>query len=67
MFGVMLFYVFLVYLYVLCIEARSRGIESLTFRKTSRQQGQHKYKAGCALDHIILPNNVPYNHCDMLR
>jgi hypothetical protein len=24
-------------------------------------------KARCALDHFSLPNNVPVNHCDMLR
>jgi hypothetical protein len=24
-------------------------------------------KASCALDHSSLPNNVPVNHCDMLR
>jgi hypothetical protein len=24
-------------------------------------------KASCALDHFSLPNNVPVNHCDMLR
>jgi hypothetical protein len=23
--------------------------------------------ASCALDHFSLPNNVPINHCDMLR
>jgi hypothetical protein len=26
-----------------------------------------KYKASCALEHFSLPNNVPVNHCDMLR
>jgi hypothetical protein len=24
-------------------------------------------KASCALDHFSLPNNVPINHCDMLK
>jgi hypothetical protein len=24
-------------------------------------------QASCALDHFSLPNNVPINHCDMLR
>jgi hypothetical protein len=24
-------------------------------------------KASCALDHYSLPNNIPVNHCDMLR
>jgi hypothetical protein len=27
----------------------------------------HKSKASCALDYFSLPNNVPVNHCDMLR
>jgi hypothetical protein len=27
----------------------------------------HKYKASCALDNFSLPNNVPVNHCNMLR
>jgi hypothetical protein len=26
-----------------------------------------KSKASCALGHFSLPNNVPVNHCDMLR
>jgi hypothetical protein len=29
--------------------------------------GYHKYKASCALDHSSLPNNIPVNHCDILR
>jgi hypothetical protein len=24
-------------------------------------------QASCAFDHSFLPNNVPINHCDMLR
>jgi hypothetical protein len=26
-----------------------------------------KSMASCALDHFTLPNNVPINHCDMLK
>jgi hypothetical protein len=29
--------------------------------------GDLKSKTSCALDHFSLPNNVPINHCDMLR
>jgi hypothetical protein len=29
--------------------------------------GNRKYKASCALNHSSLPNNVPVNHCDILR
>jgi hypothetical protein len=56
------FYVLLVYLYVLLrIAVRSR--ES----KDQLRTWNLKSKASCALDHSSLPNNVPINHCDMLR
>jgi hypothetical protein len=29
--------------------------------------GNLESQASCALDHFSLPNNVPVNHCDMLR
>jgi hypothetical protein len=29
--------------------------------------GTLESQASCALDHFSLPNNVPVNHCDMLR
>jgi hypothetical protein len=29
--------------------------------------GNLESQASCALDHFYLPNNVPINHCDMLR
>jgi hypothetical protein len=29
--------------------------------------GNLKSKASCALDYFSLPNNVPINHCDMIR
>jgi hypothetical protein len=56
------FYEIIVYLYVLLrIAVRSRESED--------QLGTWdlKSKASCALDHFSLPNNVPVNHCDMLR
>jgi hypothetical protein len=62
MFGVLLFYVLLVYLYVLLwVVVRSREYED--------QLGTWdlKSKASCALDHSSLPINAPVNHCDMLR
>jgi hypothetical protein len=39
----------------------------------SREPGDHpgtwnlESQESCALDHSSLPNNVPINHCDLLR
>jgi hypothetical protein len=62
MFGVLLFYVLLVYLYVL-LQIAMRPRESVDQLGT----WDLKSKASCALDHFFLPNNVLINHCDMLR
>jgi hypothetical protein len=35
--------------------------------KTKLVPRNHESQASCALDHFSLPNNVPVNHCDMLR
>jgi hypothetical protein len=35
--------------------------------KTKPVPGNLEYKASCALDHFSLPNNIPVNHCDILR
>jgi hypothetical protein len=35
--------------------------------KTNLVPEDLKSKASCVLDHSSLPNNVPVNHCDMLR
>jgi hypothetical protein len=62
MFGVMLFYVLVVYFYVLLrVAVRSRESED--------QLGTWnlKSKVSCAIDHFSLPNNVPINHCEILR
>ena len=61
MFGVMLI-LSIPYLFVLLrLVVRSRESED--------HPGTWKLepKASCALDHFSLPNNVPINHCDMLR
>ena len=61
MFGVMLIFP-IPYLFVLLrIAVRSRESEDHpgTWNLESR--------ASCALDHSSLPNNVPINHCDLLR
>jgi hypothetical protein len=52
----------LVYFYVLLrIAVRSR--------ESKDQLGTWDLESNvsCALDHFSLPNNVPINHCDMLR
>jgi hypothetical protein len=35
--------------------------------KTKLVPGNLESQPSCALDHFSLPNNVPINHCDMLR
>jgi hypothetical protein len=64
MFGLMLFYVLVVYLYVLLrVEARPRENQRPIWWST----WDLKSKASCALDHSYLPNNVHVNHYDKLR
>jgi hypothetical protein len=48
-----------------CI-AMSRS-EVTSHLKTKLVPRNLESKASCALDHFFLPNNVPVNHCDMLR
>ena len=45
------------------IEARSRESRRLNWRNT----WSYTKKASCALDHSSLSNNVPVDHCDILR
>jgi hypothetical protein len=54
------------YTMFVCITTSSS--EVMNHLKTKLVPGCLKYKACCALDHFFsLPNNVPGNHCDMLR
>jgi hypothetical protein len=62
MFGVMLIFV---YTMSICIATISSEVAS--HLKYKLVPGNLKSKASCALDHSFLPNNVPVNHCDMLR
>jgi hypothetical protein len=48
-----------------CIATNSSEVTS--HLKTKLVLGNLESKASCALDHFSLPNNVPINHCDMLR
>jgi hypothetical protein len=48
-----------------CIAISSSEVTS--HLKTNLVPGDLKSKASCALDHSSLPNNVPANHCDMLK
>jgi hypothetical protein len=61
MFGVMLILPIPCLFVLLRITVRSR--ESEDHPDTWNLESQ----ASCALDHSFLPNNVPVNHCDMLR
>jgi hypothetical protein len=49
---------------IVCIATSS---EVTTHLKTKLVPENLKFKASCTLDHPSLPNNVPVNHCDMLR
>jgi hypothetical protein len=64
MFGVLLFYVLLVYLYVLLRIAVRLRVNRIPIWESTLDL---KSQASCALDHFSIPNNVPVNHCDMLR
>jgi hypothetical protein len=48
-----------------CIATSSSEVTS--HMKTNLVSRNLEFKAICALDHFSLPNNVPINHCDMLR
>jgi hypothetical protein len=48
-----------------CIATNSSEVTS--HLKTKLVPGDLKSKASYTLDHSSLPNNVPINHCDMLR
>jgi hypothetical protein len=48
-----------------CIATSSSEVTS--HLKTKLVRRNLKSQASCALDHFSLPNNVPVNHCDMLR
>jgi hypothetical protein len=53
------------YTIFVCIATSSREVTSNL--KTKLVPGNLESKASCDLDHSSLPNNVPVNHCDMLR
>jgi hypothetical protein len=48
-----------------CIATISSEVTS--HLKNKLVTGNLKSQASCALDHFSLLNNVPINHCDMLR
>jgi hypothetical protein len=48
-----------------CIATTSSEIPS--HLKSKLVPGNLESQACCAPDHFSLPNNVPVNHCDMLR
>jgi hypothetical protein len=53
------------YTMFVCIATNSSEVTS--HLKTKLVPMNLKSKASCVLDHFYLPNNVPVNHCDMLR
>jgi hypothetical protein len=48
-----------------CIGTTSSEVTS--HLKTKLVPGNLESHASCARDHFYLPNNVPINHCDMLK
>jgi hypothetical protein len=62
MFGVMII------LPIPCLFVSQRLVARVTrILKTKLVPGNIESQASCALDHFSLPNNVPVNHCNMLR
>jgi hypothetical protein len=53
------------YTIFICISTSSSEVTS--HLKTKLVPRNLESKASCALGHSSLPNNVPVNHCDMLR
>jgi uncharacterized protein (UPF0333 family) len=53
------------YTMFVCIATNNSEVTS--HLKTNLVLGNLESKTSCALDHFSLPNNVPVNHCDMLR
>jgi hypothetical protein len=58
-------YVNFAYTMFVCIATSSSEVTS--HLKSKLVPGNLKSHASCALDHFSLPNNIPINHCDMLR
>jgi hypothetical protein len=58
-------YVNFAYTMFVCITTISSEVTRIL--KTKLVPGNLESQASCALDHFSLPNNVPVNHCDMLR
>jgi hypothetical protein len=54
---------------LICIATNSSEVTSdhVVPLKTKLVPGNLESKARCALDDSALPNNVPVNHCDMLK
>jgi hypothetical protein len=54
---------------LICIATNSSEVTSdhVVPLKTKLVPGNLESKASCALDDSALPNNVPVNHCDMLK
>jgi|SRR5688572_26927760 hypothetical protein len=53
--------------YTMFVGIATSSSEVTDHLRTNLVLGNLEYKASCALDHSSLPNNIPVNHCDMLR
>jgi hypothetical protein len=64
---VLIFGVMLIIAYTMYVCNATGSSEVTSHLKTMLVPGNLESKARCALDHLSLSNNVPVNHCDMLR
>jgi hypothetical protein len=53
--------------YTMFVGISTSSSEVTDHLRTNLVLGNLECKASCALDHSSLPNNIPINHCDMLR
>jgi hypothetical protein len=64
---VLMFGVILIFFYTMFVCIATISNEVTSYLKSKLVPGNLESKASCALNHFPLANNVPVNHCDMLR
>jgi hypothetical protein len=57
--------VYFAYIMFVCIATSSS--EVMSHLKTKLVPGNLESNSSCVLDHTSLPNNVPVNHCNILK
>jgi hypothetical protein len=64
---VLMYSAMLIIAYTMSVCFATSSSEVTSHLKTKLVHGNLESEVSCALDHSSLPNNVPVNHCDMLR